>query len=667
MVFQLTSCGNKADFEVKDFMAFTNFESKNDTLMLQMDLSKAIEEGIIIPSGKDGDGSGYFKISFSICNNSDIPKAYHYKLFYQNESYKYNELRINRKDTTYNYLSSENFYGSWENASDAFHKTPEIAADGAFHQVIDSFRIVGNPRDEQVYYGGRPSNSGITEEAIAKKISDIKNSPTWYNQIVDKAQNNNIEISKQLRLDAIWCVKQDIFNGTENNRWKRNPRTGNYSFTLVVTTEEELNHIPYYVNRIDSAESNGYFVNPYSWIKAHIQKDNNRYAILQSKQVLQTKVAFDVSRGVYVNMNEIRDENMNTSFFRDNCGNSDELFRKAHFEQFFHNINKNYFLHNIPVLSDIMTEDFDKLKYNRNLKKFKDEELIKENLRITDCPCKTIGYDSIRKAITISNPGNSEMPYHKENVGIKTRIGFTYGKYTAKIRFPKILNKHHIWNGVTCAFWLINQDENEWNNRRSCYTKGYIPRSIIGRSEDRMREITYSEIDIEIAKDSRYWPKTSYKDGKVPGDDNPAYNHNLIAACTNWDLACNDPAHYDVGALPINYGDNEFFVHRWDHWYKALTSKFEIHHDSIVGGDFYFQIEWKPNEIFFRIGRSKNHMLLIGYMNNSVTAIPNNQMLAVVTQEFHLGEWWPTSPFQQNYIPFQKSDIKGEVLEIEIE
>jgi hypothetical protein len=60
-------------------------------------------------------------------------------------------------------------------------------------------------------------------------------------------------------------------------------------------------------------------------------------------------------------------------------------------------------------------------------------------------------------------------------------------------------------------------------------------------------------------------------------------------------------------------------------------------------------------------------MRVIGYMNNSVTTIPNNQMLMLVTQEFHDSKWWPVNPYEQNYIPFPKSDLVGKIYEIEIE
>jgi hypothetical protein len=60
-------------------------------------------------------------------------------------------------------------------------------------------------------------------------------------------------------------------------------------------------------------------------------------------------------------------------------------------------------------------------------------------------------------------------------------------------------------------------------------------------------------------------------------------------------------------------------------------------------------------------------MYVVGYMNDKLTSIPNNQMLLIVTQEFHNTQWWPGSPYQQKNIPFPSNDIKGEIYEVTIE
>jgi hypothetical protein len=45
----------------------------------------------------------------------------------------------------------------------------------------------------------------------------------------------------------------------------------------------------------------------------------------------------------------------------------------------------------------------------------------------------------------------------------------------------------------------------------------------------------------------------------------------------------------------------------------------------------------------------------------------NNQMLCVITQEYHYSEWCPPEVYRQGLIPFNASDIEGRVYEIVIE
>ena len=60
-------------------------------------------------------------------------------------------------------------------------------------------------------------------------------------------------------------------------------------------------------------------------------------------------------------------------------------------------------------------------------------------------------------------------------------------------------------------------------------------------------------------------------------------------------------------------------------------------------------------------------MRIVGYMNDKVTSIPNNQMVSVITQEYHYTEYWPPIIYDQNLIPFPKNDIEGRIFDIVIE
>ena len=344
-----------------------------------------------------------------------------------------------------------------------------------------------------------------------------------------------------------------------------------------------------------------------------------------------------------------------------------QFSRKAQFEQFFHNINKNYSIKNIPVSSDVTGSNYTRADYYSNATKFKPSELISDFVHITETPGKTIKSDANKNILTMSTPGNTTDKLRKENVGLNSRIGFTYGKFIAKIKFPAIINKENVWNGLTCAYWLKFHDASDWNNRSACDSAGYLDKGDDSRNSRRMKTTYYSEIDFEILKTSQHWPKKSYKyQANIPVDD-PKSNHNIIVTCTNWDLACKTPKNFSIGAQKFTAGNKSYTTHRWDDWYKALTIKHEINHDSIFNKPFYYEIDWQPEKIIWRIGEDRNNMIEIGSMDKTITTIPDNQMVVVFSQEFHDSKWWPLSPFVQDLLPYPEKDITTEILEFVVE
>jgi hypothetical protein len=288
---------------------------------------------------------------------------------------------------------------------------------------------------------------------------------------------------------------------------------------------------------------------------------------------------------------------------------------------------------------------------------------------LAEQPCQNAFFDDDQNVIVVKNPGNSEKPYRKENGGIEGRFGFTFGKFKARIDFPELLSEENVWNGLTCAFWLKFFSLDEWNTRDECKTgEGYVLEYLGQGNAQRGPRSTYSEIDIEIVKAAKHWPPLSYSgyaDTVEFGD--PSTNHDLIVACTNWDLACKDPSQFGVGVKALNQDDQTYFTHRWNDWYKALTSKNPYPHDKTVGEPMWYEIDWKPTSITWRIGETAEAMDQICFMDSSITKIPNNVMNPVVSQEFHYGHWWPTTPFPQGDIPYPKNDIVGKVIEIRVE
>lgn len=620
---------------------------QGDTVSLDMDLENAVLEGVVIPS-KQQTSSGFFTFSYK----TTIDKQLYYKVFYQNETYKFKD-----SDT----LNYENFYGSWEDVSVGFKPVPSNG------EIVDSFRIVGNPRDEKKYYGADVSKYDASLKAIQTRVQKIKNDTVWYRSVVKKAEANGYSIEKQLFLDAQWTIGDDRHkSGTINHRWKRNPRTGCYSFLLVVCDENALEKIPSYVKNIGETNDQGQFVNPIVWLR---ENPCEGVELVQGSKVLKTRAVFTPKQGVFVDEVNIRTPDYVLKNIDSTCGTNDSLYKRALFQQFFPAVSQQYTLRNIPLVRDVVAADtyYTRKEYEKNKNTYDSSQLRYDYPFITECPCSTVKVSEGGDYISIINPGNEDAEIlKKESTGIKSRVGFTYGKYRGKIKFPVMLNPDNVWNGLTYAFWLIYQDNHQWNNRRGCHTVGYIDKGDDSPNPERMFENKYSEIDIEIVKASKYWPKQYYHDFGNHSED-ASQNNEVMYSCTNWDLACQQPKKFGTGLLQIPYNGKKYEAIRWNELYKALTIKTPISNDVFKEEYYYYEIEWKPTEIIWRLGRTPDSMQVVGYMNDEYTSIPNNQMLCIVTQEYHYSEWWPPIVFEQGLIPYNKSDIEGRVYEIVIE
>src|SRR6187401_1925395 len=113
-------------FSVRDFNAITNFQGSKGLVTLDLDYSGAIENGFVIPSVKQAK-EGVFVCNFSVKNTGTALANFYYKIYYQNESYKFNES--DSSSSKENPFAAENFYGSWENTDITFRKSETIPAD----------------------------------------------------------------------------------------------------------------------------------------------------------------------------------------------------------------------------------------------------------------------------------------------------------------------------------------------------------------------------------------------------------------------------------------------------------------------------------------------------------------------------------------------------------
>ncbi|MDD3876481.1 MAG: hypothetical protein PHT69_07650 [Bacteroidales bacterium] len=607
-------------FVVKDFNALTNWEQKNEEglYFLELDYTGALK-GFQIPSEQQlADG---FKFEFKIKNLGNTTKTFFYKIYFQNDSYKFSEFDASNPQNQHP-LADENFYGSKEDYS-PFLQTSPIPNDGKFHNISTFLRIAGNPRNEKRYY-----------------------------------------------------------NDSINDRWKRNPRVGNYKFMLVVCEEDVITQkiIPPDVQDI-TLSVNDKFTNPFHYFIYGNGKDLNNTKVIQSEAILKVVAKPNFRNGVYFHSHDFPDTNK-YELVCELCNGTPEFKENAHFAQFSHYVNEASRFENIPVIRDVINENYTLEEYNWNKVFFRKEELISTTPQTADRPCRNVYYDKEKDALVIMNPKASYGNWKKENAGVRTLHSFTYGTYTLKANLTRLLSNGHVWNGIVNTMWLLNESNDEWNRRRICNKEGYLENYWGGQNDKRVPYVSYSEIDFEILKTVSYCPPHQFPPAYLPAESNrydlSSWNRPLpeelenekdkiIVACTNWDMACWEPSDFGVGCNPIEYNGKTFLSHRWDHWYRAITQKSPESDKELFDGAYFFQIEWKPEEIIWRIGPDRDNMRVVGYMNSTITSIPNNQMFLIITQEFHNSKWWVGAPFHQNYIPFPKNDIKGYIYELTIE
>ena len=585
----------------------------------------------MIPSVRQCDG-GKFVFEFK------GEEGKFYKIFYQNESYKFPE------DDT---LSYENFYGSWEDTDVGFKRIEKSG------KVRDSIRIVGNPRNESRFFGSDITENPFSSENILSTSKMIQKDTLWNRLVKEQAVDFNLTYERNLQLNAIWVINERIHKGGYNQRWKRNPRVGCYSFMLVVCDENTLAQIPEYVKNIGKTDENGNFVNPYAYFT---QNKIEGVEVLRGNKILKTRAVITPEYGLFV----------------DNQGAdvSQQLYSEALFEQFFAPPSKQFTLRNIPVIQDVVSDEnpYTRAQYEANKTRYDSTELIYGHPVITSEPGKTVKIDESDGSLLLINPGNDDInDLQKESTGVKTRVGFTYGKFRGKIKFPVMLNEEHIWNGLTYAFWMIHQDGRDWNNRRPSKT-GYVRKEDVGPNPERLQEYYYSEIDIEIAKASKFWPKKYYFKDTESHVEDASLNDDVIFGCTNWDEACLDPEKYSSGVFQMDYGEKgQYEAMRWNPTTQAMTIRTPISNEVFKNDYYYYEIDWQPKSITWRLGPSPDDMRVVGYLSDEYSSIPDNQMLCIITQEYHYSEWWAPVVFWQGLIPYNKSDIVGKVFEIVVE
>ncbi len=632
---------------------FTNYHTQGDTLTVEMDLSDGPFASIVLPE-KDST----FRFELSVKNKGSVRQSFGYKIFYQNASYKFPEWDAGKAAP--HYRSDENFYGSWIGDEPAPFRVIEPLDAGAEKTLTDSFFISGNPLNDPRYYSQSRAFRENREERIEDLSNQIRSNPEWYAAVQEKAETNNNPLDEQVRDDAIYILLNALEGDTINQRWKRNPRVGVYEFMVVAAPVGLIKELPDYIhNPLSENPETGKRVNPFAFFSEKNPKleewEDDGLAVFRSPQKLKTFAVLKPSDGLYYEMLEFLQP---AERGKNACGADQNTFEFAAWKQYKNTEVRDSSLHNINIARDVSDPNYTREMFREIAEK--SERNIPSYVEMPERACENVWYSSEDDALVVQNPGNFAPPFSKKNAGLEGRFGFTYGNFKARIAFPEILNAHYVWNGITCAYWLKFQSLDAWNRRNICDSIGYIQSGYSREEAVYAPNSSYTEIDIEIVKTSRHWPGTPK--GEIEAEYDPGNDGNLMVTCTNWDLACQDPPGFNVGEKSITHQNKTYTTHRWSEYYKALTIKTEREHSESVGGVIEYEIDWRPEEIFWRVGGDE-----VGYMNDSITKIPNNQMVPVMTQEFHYGHWWPTTPYPQGDIPYPAEPITGKLYEIRIE
>lgn len=577
-------------------------------LVIDMDGTDAVKQGFRVPSERQVP-SGRFHFRFRL--NDGQGRRFAYKLYYQNTASKFPEAAAGGGQHP---QAAENFYGSWENASEGFRYTIAVPEEGLW--VEDAFRIHGDPRDEPRF------------------------------------------------------VQDGV-----RHREGRNPRTGTYRLMLVVMPEEILAEgcIPEAVECI-ACPVNDHYVEPFWYFLHGPGRNIPGVQVEVSGDVLALRSRPEARNGIYIDPGGERSHEA----FVEECGASPHLDAQADWTQHFHHIDPATGMEQVPTIADLDTLTY--AGYCAQRAFTPKDALVQVHPSTSHTPCSTVHIDPIANAIELRNPASTPDALRKESVGIRTRNALSYGRYRVRCELPRLLNEHDLWNGLTNAIWLVGRDD-PWSALRPC-AGGYLASYDGGSKDKRVERANYAEIDFEILKGVSYCPQRSfppdYAQPVADANDLAAWappfpeavralEGQIMIACTNWDMACPQPDRFDVGCHQLEHDGRIFDNFRWDHGYRALTQKSAAVDAEIFGRPYWFEIEWRPQSITWRIGPDLEHMRIVGYMDGSVTSIPDLPMRLVVSQEYHSTAWWPGSPYEQAFIPFSQKDHLGRVLEVIID
>lgn len=529
---------------------------------------------------------------------------------------------------------------------------PRQADDGTFHVRFRLADPSGKGRRFRytIHYRNETYTVSNGAEAVAGNFYG-----TWADgaHLSPPATVEGIELVEHL------VIRSDPRSEFPGAPWARNPRTGRYSLLIVAIPEEAFTlwPIPPEVND-PRVQVNGRFTDPYDFWLRGAGASRKEAATLVVPDVLELRAAPDPLSGVL------------------GCSGT-----SPRFAPFIHTLDTNARFDNIPLIADVLDNTFTRTTYDSLLCFTAQSDLVNTTPYLAAEPCSNIRVDSAGHALEIHNPAASPSRPRKTQTGVLTRDAFTYGRFRVHAQLSPLLNDSDLWNGLTNAVWLVGTG-GAGLLRRPC-DGGYLAYGSDPGKTGRIPRTNYAEIDFEIMKGVPLCPERAFPPIYPQPVADPhkrsawlrqlppevmAQRGQVTVACTNWDLACADPPHFGIGCQDLVLDGNVFTSHRWDRDYRAITQKRMEADDELFGpGGYWFEIDWRPTEIFWRIGPTLDDLRIVGYMNSSMSSIPDVPMRLAITQEFHDTAWWPGSPYEQRGIPFPARDLVGRIFEVRID
>ena len=442
-----------------------------------------------------------------------------------------------------------------------------------------------------------------------------------------------------------------------NKTWLFRPRMGDYKFLLVVSDNPDFRQLEFLVDPSAKFMNNSkiVYLSPFYWRNLIGSAMTEHTAVAESSYSLKLKAQINGCESI-----DASPEKTGCPFTKRTNSSSEN----------------NVTFDVIPQFSKL--DDFTQWDYNRGVSTVHRRFLNKVTVDIGRED--NVEIDPTTQDILLINRAselkpNGEVIARRDHAGIEY-IQQTYGKFSAKIEFPKMYTRHHIWKGITNTFWAGSEGFSEFYN--SCADPQ--PAGIPNRFE---HDFEFFAMNNCTGAQDCYDADKEY-DQQWRARARPKPDAKVKLRISNFDYACSNQVDSFV---PLNgsadvvcpYNGKIYTLCRNCLPGDKGTGKslfVEYTGDEALEDSLYFDdgpdvvtvdysIEWTPTELVFRINDE-----ILAYFNSQYTRISNFPMRFIVAQHMFNGinpkpKPWVFHHFQ--FIPLWTDPIVGRVTEFTIE